>query len=381
MGSVTAYETASGKRYRVRYRKPDHTQTDKRGFRNKKAAELFLASVEISKARGEYVDAAAGNITIAELGDSWLSSLTHLKPSSLDPLQRAWRIYVEPRWGGTPINAVQFTDVQTWVSEMTVGSAKSKSTNPGPRSATVVLRNYGILAAILDQAVRDRRISSNRSRGVTLPRKSNRPHSYLTHNQVELLALCARRHGTLVQVLSYTGLRWGEATALRVHDVDVAKRRLIVRENAVRVNGKIVIGTPKSHAVRTVPFPDFLSGQLEQQCHGKHAEHLVFGDGLLHLVAPTHGGWFEYAISAAKDADPSFPSLTPHDLRHTAASLAISAGANVKAVQRMLGHASAAMTLDVYADLFDDDLDAVATALNEARSNSSVGKMWANVAN
>ena len=52
--------------------------------------------------------------------------------------------------------------------------------------------------------------------------------------------------------------------------------------------------------------------------------------------------------------------MTPHDLRHTAASLAISAGANVKAVQRMLGHASASMTLDVYSDLFDDDLDAVA---------------------
>jgi len=56
--------------------------------------------------------------------------------------------------------------------------------------------------------------------------------------------------------------------------------------------------------------------------------------------------------------------LTPHDLRHTAASLAIAAGANVKAVQRMLGHASAAMTLDVYAGLFGDDLDAVGVALD-----------------
>jgi len=55
-------------------------------------------------------------------------------------------------------------------------------------------------------------------------------------------------------------------------------------------------------------------------------------------------------------------------LRHTAASLAVSAGANVKAVQRMLGHASAAMTLDLYADLFDDDLEAVATALDNART-------------
>jgi Phage integrase family len=58
--------------------------------------------------------------------------------------------------------------------------------------------------------------------------------------------------------------------------------------------------------------------------------------------------------------------LTPHDLRHTAASLAVAAGANVKSVQRMLGHASATMTLDVYAGLFGDDLDTVADLLDEA---------------
>ncbi|WP_424383857.1 tyrosine-type recombinase/integrase [Mycobacterium sp.] len=62
---------------------------------------------------------------------------------------------------------------------------------------------------------------------------------------------------------------------------------------------------------------------------------------------------------------PTFPRITAHDLRHTAASLAISAGANVKVVQRMLGHASAAMTLDVYDDLFDSDQDAVADKLED----------------
>lgn len=69
--------------------------------------------------------------------------------------------------------------------------------------------------------------------------------------------------------------------------------------------------------------------------------------------------------------------MTIHDLRHTAASLAIASGANVKAVQRMLGYASAAMTLDVYADLFDDDLDAVGAALDHAASASVVGRLWA----
>jgi integrase len=64
-----------------------------------------------------------------------------------------------------------------------------------------------------------------------------------------------------------------------------------------------------------------------------------------------------------------------HDLRHTAASLAVSPGANVKAVQKMLGHASAAMTLDVYTDLVDDDLDAAASRLDQAVAAASAGKM------
>ncbi|MHA7293160.1 tyrosine-type recombinase/integrase [Arthrobacter sp. HLT1-21] len=75
-------------------------------------------------------------------------------------------------------------------------------------------------------------------------------------------------------------------------------------------------------------------------------------------------------------SDPDFPKISPRDLRHTAASLAVSARATVKAVQRMLGHKSAAMTLDVYADLFDDDLDAVAVMLNHGAISANVGKMW-----
>jgi integrase len=72
-------------------------------------------------------------------------------------------------------------------------------------------------------------------------------------------------------------------------------------------------------------------------------------------------------VTRCQKADPTFPRVTAHDLRHTAASLAISAGANPKVVQRMLGHASAAITLDVYADLFESDLDSVA---------ENVAKLW-----
>jgi integrase len=65
--------------------------------------------------------------------------------------------------------------------------------------------------------------------------------------------------------------------------------------------------------------------------------------------------------------------ITPHDLRHSCAGLAVAAGVNVLALQRMLGHTSAKMTLDTYADLFDDDLDAVAVTLHSLYSRELTG--------
>jgi integrase len=124
-------------------------------------------------------------------------------------------------------------------------------------------------------------------------------------------------------------------------------------------------------------YRKFLSESIARACEGKDREGLLFGDGLHHQPhSNSTGGWFVNAVKNSQKIDPSFPTITPHDLRHTAASLAISAGANVKAVQRMLGHASAAMTLDTYADLFEDDLDDVSERLDAARAETVVGFPW-----
>lgn len=372
MGSVEPYQTADGRRYRVRYRKPDRSQTDKRGFTSKREADLFLASVEVAKAKGEFVDATEARATIGQLGIEWVENLSHLKASSSRPLEIAWRLHVQPRWGSTPVSDVRFSAVQRWVTELQSGA---------PRSATTVLRAYGVLASILDVAVRDRRILSNPARGVNLPRKVAKPRHYLTHRQVELLASNAGDHQTLVAFLAYTGLRWGEVTALRVSDLDTLRRRARIQQNAVMVGGKIVVGTPKSHEARSVPYPEFLSLPLARLCEGKARHQLIFGRGHDFLRPPdSRRGWWVTALARSREVDADFPTITRHDLRHTAASLAVSAGANVKALQRMLGHKSAAMTLDTYADLFDDDLDAVGTALDAARSGSIVGKSWADTA-
>jgi hypothetical protein len=100
MGSITPYDTANGRRDRVRYRKPDSTQTDKRGFRTKRAAEMFLSSVTISKTPGDYIDPALSRITTGQLSTLWVSTKRPpvVKPSSYLPLLKSRKAQVEPRW-------------------------------------------------------------------------------------------------------------------------------------------------------------------------------------------------------------------------------------------------------------------------------------------
>jgi integrase len=136
----------------------------------------------------------------------------------------------------------------------------------------------------------------------------------------------------------------------------------------VTESGGLVRGTPKSHERRSVPFPAALSDELSALEVGKGRGDLVFTDlrGGVLRNSNFRARVFRPAVEKCQKMDVAFPSITPHDLRHTAASLAVSADANVKAVQRMLGHAKASMPLDVYADLFDADLDRVADRLDAA---------------
>lgn len=372
MGSVYAYETNAGTRFEARYRKPDGKPARKGGFKLKRDARAYLDTIEVSKLQGAYIAPSDSLTTVGTLGREWLPvHCASVKPSTFHSDESAWRVHVEPRWGNRSVGSIRHSEVQVWLSKLAT-----------ERSITTVTRVHGVLAAILDGAVKDKRISTNPARDVKIPRRLMGKRAYLTHEQIEKLAVEAQ-YPDLVRFMAYTGLRWGEATGLRVEHVDRVARRLHIRENAVSVNGRIIVGTPKTHRYRTVVYPAFLDQAIAQACQGKSSSAILWGDGESYLK-PSHStkGWFVNAARRVRAADerdaaaarelgheepPILPMLTPHDLRHTAASLAISAGANVKAVQRMLGHASAAMTLDRYADLFDDDLNTVANALEAAR--------------
>ncbi|MGC7247376.1 site-specific integrase, partial [Mycobacteroides abscessus subsp. massiliense] len=93
--------------------------------------------------------------------------------------------------------------------------------------STVVRTAYDVLARILDDAVRDRRLAVNAARGVKLPARSRRKNVYLSADQLAQLARESGRYQSLVLLLGIAGLRWGEAAALRVGDIDFLKRRIV----------------------------------------------------------------------------------------------------------------------------------------------------------
>jgi integrase len=220
------------------------------------------------------------------------------------------------------------------------------------------------LSGILADAVKGKRLPANPAKGVeNLPRKRGKRHVYLSADDVARLADKAGEHRALVLVLAYCGLRWGEAMALRVRDVQFLRRpaRLSVHENAVQIGTRHLVGPTKGGEARSVPVPEFVLNELSVQCQGMEPGDLLFaGSNGTYLPRPkSSNGWFTRAVKAA-----GVQTITPHDLRHTCASLAVSAGVNVLALARMLGHKDPSVTLRVYADLFDTDLDAVAVTLH-----------------
>ena len=156
-----------------------------------------------------------------------------------------------------------------------------------------------------------------------------------------------------------------------MNEFDTMRRRISVVEAVSEVRGKLLWGTPKTHQQRSVPIPKFLVDPLDVLKAGKGPQDLIFTEAR-GWVLRNHN--FRRDVFADAAVAAGLKGLTLHELRHTAASLAISSGANVKAVQRMLGHASAAMTLDVYSGLFDDDLDGLAARMDEAHVYSMCTK-------
>ena len=370
---VPSAKHGQGKQWLARWVDDEGREQSKTFTRKGEAKSWLDTEVTTPMATGTYVPARAGILTVAEVYDSWSKAQSHIAAKTAATRKSAWQSRVQPQWGNIAVADIRTAAVRAWVAAM-------KADGLGVPS---IENAFGLLRQVLGAAVEDGRIPRNPCEGVKLPKREHANRGYLTHAQVAALVAAVERDATVVRFLAYTGLRWGEMAALRVADFDMLRRRVNV-SRSVTESGGLVWSTPKSWERRSVPFPASLADELAALMVGKARDALVFTDmrgGVLRnsnwrarVFAPAVESLRAASVeqrakevaATGQSATPEFPVITPHDLRHTAASLAISAGANVKAVQRMLGHAKASMTLDVYADLFDTDLDAVAVELDAA---------------
>ena len=362
-GSIQKLTDRPNRPWRVRYRR-EGRQVSK-SFATKTAAQRWLRDELSKRDRGEeWLDPKAGEITVEAWSERWLDGLTDAKPKTIAGYESLLRSRVLPEFGKYQLRQVTPAAVRSWITDM----SKEGLSNARIRQARQVLHQ------MFEVAVADGLVARNPTAQVKPPKVERRRQLFLTADQVALLAdACEDRQqgaGVLIRFLAWSGLRWGEAVALRRSSISKDGRRIRVKEAATEISGKLVFGTPKTHEARTVLLPGFVAARIATHVEAMPKDVLVF---TAKQGGPLRTSNFRRGVWTPACEDSGMPEgLLVHDLRDTAASLMISTGASIKAVQRQMGHASASMTLDTYGSLFESDLEDLADRLDAKFAESDV---------
>lgn len=367
-GTVSTVPSAmhgKGSRWRARYVDENGAEHAK-GFARKVDAQRWLDKQVSDQVTGTWTDPKLSGQTFGVIAERWFKTKATRAPKTVAGYRSLLDTLVLPHWRDVPLREVAFEDLQQWVTGLSVdGSVKREGKG---LSASRVIQAHQVVSQVLRYAVRAKHLPASPADGIELPRKAETEQRYLTHEQLHRLAVAAGRFRTLVFVLGYCGLREGEAFALRVGAVDLDARRIRVRRSVTRVDGQgMVEGPTKNHAARTVPIPKFLVPLLTSEIGDRAGDELLF---------PSRRGTYLTAGELRWVFDPAAKTvgvegLTPHQLRHSCASLAIAAGANIKVLQTLLGHKTATLTLDRYGHLFPDDLGRIADAFDAAAESTA----------
>lgn len=275
---------------------------------------------------------------------------------------------ISSRLGGTGLDRVKPMHVESWIVEL---RAKGLS-------ESTVRTAYTILRAVLDTAVRDGALGVNPAAAIKRPKVTSTEAAYLTVRQVRTLLAAAdgSRYQPVFRLLVNTGLRRGEALALRWADVDFDGRILRVRGTLSRVDGDLVVTEAKTaKSNRVIHMTPTTQAALRAVKVSQTAERLRAGS------AWTQTGYV-FTTETGQPCDPrnalralkvaadktGLPGIGLHTLRHSAASVMLSNGVPLKVVSEVLGHASIAITGDVYGhvspDVARDALDGLSVALD-----------------
>jgi integrase len=320
-------------------------------FTREKDARDHLAEVDAGKRSGHYVDPADERMRYGTWAASWSAGRINWRGTTRARNESVLRTHVLPHFGDVPVGAISQPDVVKWI----------RTLHDSGLSPATTLVAYQIFSASMKGAVVARQLRFSPCIGVELPKIERAEQRFLDHADVSRLAACMPdRYEALVLLLSYAGLRIGEAAALRRDKVNLLRGTVTVAATATEVRGEWIEQRPKTDAGRrTVPMQaglvDALREHMETYSQPGH-DGLVFTapeGGPLRVNAFRRRVWAPAVTAAGLDP------LNIHALRHTAVSLWVSADADESQLQQWAGHTSSTFTRDRYGHLYDRDATAV----------------------
>ncbi len=368
-GGISAYATKAGPRFLIKFtvQREDGTKRVvlKRGFLTRRDAAAALRA-EIRKAEvGEWVEPSKQRLD-AYLAD-WIQG-QRLSPSTLSTYRKNIRLHIDPYLGAQSVARLTGSAVDAWMRTL---EKSGRADGQGGLSARTVRYVYTILRSALSDAVTQGRLAVNPTDRSTPPSPSEaRPPEMQAWTAAELNRFLGwadaddRDLARGWRLLAVTGMRRGEALALRWRDVDLDAGRLAVRRSVgvVKTKGageELVEGPTKTGQSRVVDLDAGTVAALRsyRAARGLLTLDLVRDSALLlseldgtHRHPERFSRRFAGQVVRARKAlgEEHLPVIRLHDLRHTHATLLLANGVPVKVVSERLGHASATITLTVY---------------------------------
>lgn len=302
---------------------------------------------------------APNKTTVSEWLDTWLETFcaVKVKPLTYSSYEVAIKKHIKPSMGALRLQAVRGIHVQKLYNSMTAAGLSAKT----------VKNVAAILHKAFSVAVKQGIVQTNPCDAAELPKAAHKEITPLTDAEIPLFLDAIKGHpfeGAYALCL-FAGLREGECLGLSWDQVDFEARRITVSQQLQHEKKRsaqyYIAPSTKSGKPRQIEPPEiafqYLRAERKRQTENRLAagplwgnpDNLVFTDELgRHLAISTFYKTFKrIAASIGR------PDARPHDLRHTAATVAIAAGADIKSVQDLLGHATASFTLNVYAHTSD----------------------------
>jgi integrase len=341
LGSVRKSPRNSA-RWEARYRDVHGRQRTKT-FVSRADAKAWLSATETDMRRGSWIDPRKAAVRVEVVAQHWLEAGQSKRPGSIARDISILQNHILPVLGASRIGSITRTEVQQLVSDWS-----------GRFSAATTVRMYACLRALFSYAESCELIARSPCRNVRLPETHPRDSQILDDQSMGMLADSLGPSAPMLY-LAVLGLRWGEVAGLRVADLDFLRSTVTVTRQRTRgAKGRMVEQEPKTRAGgRTLSVPESIMNTLAEHLAqrgltGRDPEAHVFvsSDG-----RPLHySNWRRRVWLPARDRA-GLGDLTFHDLKHTAATLLVEEGIDIKTAQVRLGHANPQTTLRIYAQV------------------------------